>query len=643
MRVMDRNIFWRVILILGVIIAQDAVDAKKQRTAVISDITDVKDLKKLLRTKTNVLILYMNELRGSQAILDVFKPTADAMKGQATLAIIDCSGGEGKKLCKKLKISSDKPYYLKHYKDGEYHKDYDRNESITSMSNFLRDPTGDLPWDEDATATDIFHLQDAEALTKFLKKGAGAYKKSMIMFYAPWCGYCKTLKPEYVNAAAELKGESLLAAIDVSKPGNSKIRQLYNITGFPTLLFYEKGIYKFPYNGENKKQAIVDFMKDPTTAAQQKKKEVVDEGWSEDTDVVHLTASNFDDTLSKVEHALVVFYAPWCGHCKRIKPELEKAASKLKADKINGLLAAVDATKQPDLASRFGVKGYPTLKYFFKGEYRYDAGHARQEDQIVNFIKDPQEPPPPPPPERPWAEDDSPVRHLDTATFRNTLRKIKHALIMFYAPWCGHCKSTKPEFIMAAERFADELMVVFGAVDCTADQELCASYDVKGYPTIKYFSYFDKNIKDYTGGRKEADFVSFIHSQTGGITSQKMKTAQQSGFTDDVTVISDANFEEIISSITPSFIMFFASWCGHCTQVKPAFSELAAALKGGDINVYAVDAAENAKVADIAGIQSLPTFKIYANGKVLSEYTGDRSFQDMLNFCKKFAKVKDEL
>lgn len=50
-------------------------------------------MKKLLRTKTNVLILYLNELKESQTILDVFKSTADAMKGQATLAIIDCSSG----------------------------------------------------------------------------------------------------------------------------------------------------------------------------------------------------------------------------------------------------------------------------------------------------------------------------------------------------------------------------------------------------------------------------------------------------------------------------------------------------------------------------------------------------------------------
>ncbi|XP_049886276.1 protein disulfide-isomerase A5 [Pectinophora gossypiella] len=641
---MRRNLSWEVLLFLLLVLVQISIQAKKQKTLVITDIDDIKEFKKLLRTKTNVMVLYLNKPRASQAVSDIFKDTADVMKGQATLAMIDCSNSEAKKLCKKLKVPSDKPFYIKHYKDGDFHKDYDRGETISSMVNFLRDPTGDLPWEEDPAATDIYHLADSEALNKFIKKGAAAYKKAMIMFYAPWCGYCKTLKPEYVEAAIDLKGEALLAAIDVAKPGNSKIRQTYNITGFPTLLYYEKGQLRFPYNGENKRQAIVDFIRDPASHMQQKKKEVADESWSPDSDVVHLNSENFDNVLLKAEHALVVFYAPWCGHCKRIKPEFEKAATKIKSEKINGLLAAVDATKEPALASQFGVKGYPTLKYFNKGEFKYDAGHVRQEDQIINFIKNPQEPPPPPPPEKPWSEEESAVRHLDAATFRNTLRKIKHAIVMFYAPWCGHCKSTKPEFVRAAEKFADELMVAFGAVDCTAHQELCANYNVKGYPTLKYFSYFDKLVKDYNGGRKEADFVSYIHSQMEHQTQQKAKTAQQAGFGVNVVLATDNDFEKIVGSATPTFVMFYASFCGHCTTVKPTFSRLATTMKEQKIvQIIAIDAAENPKVADLAKIETLPTFKMYSSGKETALYEGDRSYDDMLNFCKTHQKVKDEL
>lgn len=69
-----------------------STQVKKQKTSVISDIDDIKEFKKLLRTKTNVLILYINNHKSSQSVLDVFKEAADNMRGQATLVVIDCNG-----------------------------------------------------------------------------------------------------------------------------------------------------------------------------------------------------------------------------------------------------------------------------------------------------------------------------------------------------------------------------------------------------------------------------------------------------------------------------------------------------------------------------------------------------------------------
>lgn len=240
----------------------------------------------------------------------------------------------------------------------------------------------------------------------------------MVMFYAPWCGFCKQLKPDYSAAATELKPKSILAAIDVNRPENAMIRKTYNITGFPTLLYYEGGQMKYTYEGENNKAAIVKFMQNPTAPPLAKPKEA---DWASETDseIVHLTSSNFEPALEDEKSVMVMFYAPCkfyeeifnfkfvkvtkianlfylplrlnylitgCGHCKRMKPEYEKAATIMKEKKIPGVLAALDATKENSIASQYNVKGYPTVKYFVNGEFKFDV-NVRDSDKIIEFMK----------------------------------------------------------------------------------------------------------------------------------------------------------------------------------------------------------------------------------------------------------------
>lgn len=133
------------------------------------------------------------------------------------------------------------------------------------------------------------------------------------MMYTPWCGFCKKLKPEYAAAAKELKPNYVLAAIDLNRPENSKVRGLFNVTSFPTLIYFEKGAVKYQYEGDPNKDAIVTFMKNPTEPPPPKEAEAE---WASDPDseIVHLSTNNFDSSISDEASTLVLFYT----NCKWI-------------------------------------------------------------------------------------------------------------------------------------------------------------------------------------------------------------------------------------------------------------------------------------------------------------------------------------
>ncbi|KAA8495733.1 Protein disulfide isomerase-like 1-3 [Porphyridium purpureum] len=108
-----------------------------------------------------------------------------------------------------------------------------------------------------------------------------------------------------------------------------------------------------------------------------------------DSSVFVLTDDNFKEELAKHDLALVKFYAPWCGHCKAMAQSFVDAAEELKG---TALLADLDATVHDKMAKEYGVTGFPTLKFFVKGEVLKDYKGARDKDGIVAGVKKALEP-----------------------------------------------------------------------------------------------------------------------------------------------------------------------------------------------------------------------------------------------------------
>ncbi|POO00210.1 DnaJ-like [Trema orientale] len=110
------------------------------------------------------------------------------------------------------------------------------------------------------------------------------------------------------------------------------------------------------------------------------------ERWSVDGKVLELDESNFDSAISAFDHILVDFYAPWCGHCKRLSPQLDLAGPVLAALKEPIVIAKVNADKFTRLASKYDIDGFPTLKLFVHG-VPLEYNGPRKADLLVRYLK----------------------------------------------------------------------------------------------------------------------------------------------------------------------------------------------------------------------------------------------------------------
>jgi len=103
-----------------------------------------------------------------------------------------------------------------------------------------------------------------------------------------------------------------------------------------------------------------------------------------------------------------------------------------------------------------------------------------------------------------------PVKMLQDAVFRKTLKPERTSIVAFVAPWCGHCQRLSPEYSKAAKSLSP--LIDFYAVDCDAEdnKRLCAEQGIKGFPTIKSFPRGIKSAAhEYQGERTAKSIVDW--------------------------------------------------------------------------------------------------------------------------------------
>ncbi|MBR4784928.1 MAG: thioredoxin [Fibrobacter sp.] len=98
--------------------------------------------------------------------------------------------------------------------------------------------------------------------------------------------------------------------------------------------------------------------------------------------------------------------------------------------------------------------------------------------------------------------------------------------------------------------------------------------------------------------------------------------------------ITKNNFErEVLRSDKPVLIDFWASWCGPCRMLSPVISEIAEE-KAGEVKVCKVNVDEEAELASIFNVSSIPMLVVVKDGRVVNASVGVRPKDQILAMLK---------
>ncbi len=325
---------------------------------------------------------------------------------------------------------------------------------------------------------------------------------------------------------------------------------------------------------------------------------ICDDDFPLEKDVIILTDATFDKAVEKYENLLVLFYAPWCGHCKKFHPEYEKAATTLR--KENLYLAKVDATVEKKLAEKFEIQGFPTVKLFIKGQpIEYTGG--RKENEVINWMRKKTGPA---------------TKSLKTVEEVEKFQKDSDVVLVYF----GSNKADIEEFTKVARKNEDFPFAVVEAED------VIKKFTKAG--TVVLFKNFDEKKRELTEVKEKA-IDEFI---------DKFSSPKVMKFDEKAAQI-------IFGKSLPAIMLYASEKSGKWEEYQKLMSTVSDKL-GGKLKVVLTDIKEGmaARVAEYIGIKEseLPSVRIADTRGDFKKYNmeGEINESNILKFVEDWENKK---
>lgn len=425
-------------------------------------------------------------------------------------------------------------------------------------------------------------------------------------FFAPWCGHCKALAPEYETAATELK-EKNISLVKVDCTEEQDLCQEYGVEGYPTLKVFRGPDSVTPYSGQRKADAIISYMTKQSLPA-----------------VSDITKDTIEEFKTADKVVLVAYFA---ADDKASNETFTAVANGLRDNYLFG------ATNDAALAEAEGVKqpGLVLYKSFDDGKDVF--AEKFEKEAIESFAKVAATPL---------------IGEVGPETYSGYMA-AKLPLAYIFAETQEERDALAKELKPLALKHKG--VVNFATIDAKAFGQHAGNLnlEVGKFPAFA-IQKTDKNEKypySQEGKITEKEIGQFVDDFVAGKVDPSIKSEpipeNQDG---PVTIIVAKNYKEIvIDNDKDVLVEFYAPWCGHCKALAPKYDELGNLYKSAELSKLVTIAKVDATANDVPDeIQGFPTIKLFAAGKKDApiDYSGGRTVEDLVQFIKESGTHKAE-